>query len=87
MRSIRDLLSREGNPRVGEEFYQLWREYEAGETEEARAVKDIDKVEMIVQALEYEKGSNNGFDEMREGTANSYRCRFIRSRKEAGSVL
>jgi putative hydrolase of HD superfamily len=33
----------------------LWREYEAGETAEARLVKDLDRLEMLVQALEYEQ--------------------------------
>ena len=33
----------------------LWEEYEAGETQEAKLVKDFDKIEMIVQAGEYER--------------------------------
>ncbi|KAF8328401.1 HD domain-containing protein [Cantharellus anzutake] len=33
----------------------LWNEYEAGETAEARFVKDLDRVEMALQASEYEK--------------------------------
>ena len=36
------------------EIGELWREYESGETEEARLLKDIDKIEMVLQALEYE---------------------------------
>lgn len=32
-----------------------WREYEDGTTAEAQAVKDIDKLEMIIQAFEYER--------------------------------
>lgn len=31
-----------------------WREYEDGATPEARLVKDCDKVEMLLQAVEYE---------------------------------
>jgi putative hydrolase of HD superfamily len=41
--------------RVGDEIFDLWMDYESGSSEEARLVKEIDKFEMIVQALEYEK--------------------------------
>ncbi|KIJ65187.1 hypothetical protein HYDPIDRAFT_175205 [Hydnomerulius pinastri MD-312] len=33
----------------------LWKEYEDGETDEARFVKDLDRLEMALQAREYEK--------------------------------
>ena len=35
----------------------MWTEYEAGATEEAKLLKDLDKVEMVLQALEYEERS------------------------------
>lgn len=38
------------------EIKQLWYEYEDCTSEEARVVKDLDKLEMIVQADDYEKG-------------------------------
>ncbi|KAG8069991.1 hypothetical protein GUJ93_ZPchr0006g41654 [Zizania palustris] len=44
-----------GGPRA-EEISELWMEYEQNATLEAKVVKDFDKVEMILQALEYEKG-------------------------------
>jgi 5'-deoxynucleotidase YfbR-like HD superfamily hydrolase len=37
----------------------LWQEYEAGETPEARICKDLDKLEMILQAAEYETDGQN----------------------------
>jgi putative hydrolase of HD superfamily len=37
------------------EIVDLWHEYEEAKTPEALFVKDLDKFEMIVQALEYEK--------------------------------
>lgn len=43
--------------KIGRELYQLWREYEAQETAEAKAVKDLDKFDMIMQAYEYETDS------------------------------
>ncbi|VAI56128.1 unnamed protein product [Triticum turgidum subsp. durum] len=39
-----------------DEIRELWMEYENNATLEAKVVKDFDKVEMILQALEYEKG-------------------------------
>ena len=38
----------------GDEILSLWKEYEAGSTEEAKLLKDLDKIEMILQAQEYE---------------------------------
>lgn len=44
---------------MGEEnksyFVGLWLEYERCETYDAKIVKDLDKLEMIQQAYEYEK--------------------------------
>ncbi|KAL6221463.1 hypothetical protein ACLB2K_009214 [Fragaria x ananassa] len=39
-----------------EEIKELWEEYENNSSVEANLVKDFDKVEMILQALEYEMG-------------------------------
>jgi len=44
---------------VGAEILDLWKEYEAGATPEAKLVKDMDKLEMILQALEYETDGKN----------------------------
>jgi putative hydrolases of HD superfamily len=51
MEQIRNLV---GDP-LGEELFQLWREYEDQNTMEAIYCKDIDKFEMVVQAFEYEQ--------------------------------
>jgi len=51
MRSIQKVV---GDP-LGEELFELWREYEDQKTAEALLCKDIDKFEMVVQAYEYEK--------------------------------
>ena len=40
----------------GQEIFSLWNEYEEQSTPEATIVKQFDKFEMILQALEYEKG-------------------------------
>lgn len=44
---------------VGAEILDLWKEYEAGTSPEAKLVKDMDKLEMILQALEYETDGKN----------------------------
>ena len=61
----------------GEEVLALWEEYEAGESAEARLVKDMDKLEMIAQAQEYETSGNTGrggdLEEFFESTRGRYR--------------
>ncbi|MFC2174877.1 HD domain-containing protein [archaeon] len=37
------------------ELFELWKEYEANQTPEAKLVHDLDKVEMVLQALEYKQ--------------------------------
>ncbi len=39
-------------------YFRLWKEFQDGETEEARFVKDVDRLEMALQACEYESGRN-----------------------------
>eukprot|EP00948_MAST-09A_sp_MAST-9A-sp1_P003306 g3306.t1 len=39
---------------AGTEIYQLWDEYEKAQTPEAKFVKDMDKFDMELQAMEYE---------------------------------
>ena len=36
----------------------LWREYEDGETREAKFVKDLDRFELGLQGVEYERGES-----------------------------
>ncbi|XP_030523652.1 5'-deoxynucleotidase HDDC2 isoform X2 [Rhodamnia argentea] len=45
-----------GGESQAKEINELWMEYEANLSPEAKVVKDFDKVEMILQALEYENG-------------------------------
>jgi putative hydrolase of HD superfamily len=41
---------------------KLWHEFEAGETPEAQFAQDIDKIELLLQAVEYERESKNEKD-------------------------
>ena len=45
---------------VGDRFVELWNEYEAGETPEAKFVRQIEKLEMALQAAVYEKQGFQG---------------------------
>lgn len=56
MECIRDML---GPILGGETFLSLWQEYEAGQTYESKLLKDLDKIEMILQAQEYEVEGNH----------------------------
>uniref|UniRef100_A0A7N0T5W5 5'-deoxynucleotidase n=1 Tax=Kalanchoe fedtschenkoi TaxID=63787 RepID=A0A7N0T5W5_KALFE len=55
-----------------EEIQELWREYEDNASKEAKLVKDFDKVEMILQALEYEMEHGKVLDEFFQSTAGKF---------------
>ncbi len=56
-----------------ETFLAVWNEYQEGKTKEAKAVKQLDKIEMILQAKEYDK----------LGISSNSLKRLIKSAKEA----
>lgn len=58
--AITEMTSKLGSSLGGDDILALWNEYEGGITEEAKLVKDLDKLEMILQAQEYEKDGDNG---------------------------
>ena len=49
------LLSVVGKLPFGQEYVDLWEEFEAGDSPEARLVRQLDRLEMALQALVYEK--------------------------------
>ncbi len=55
-----------------EKYFLIWKEYQEGITKEAKAVRQIDKIEMALQAKEYEK----------LGLTNTSLDRFIKSAKD-----
>ncbi|KAH7651030.1 putative hydrolases of HD protein [Dioscorea alata] len=55
-----------------EEIKELWTEYENNSSPEANLVKDFDKVEMILQALEYEMAHGKILDEFFLSTAGKF---------------
>jgi putative hydrolases of HD superfamily len=46
-----------------DDYVELWAEYTNGASVEARLVKELDRVEMLVQALAYERSGNRGLAE------------------------
>jgi putative hydrolase of HD superfamily len=60
-------LEREGTKKIvsllpndlAKEIFSLWEDFEYGKSEEARLVKDLDKLEMCIQAREYSKKYRN----------------------------
>ncbi|KAI6680558.1 hypothetical protein NL676_034439 [Syzygium grande] len=57
---------------AAKEINELWMEYEANLSPEAKVVKDFDKVEMILQALEYENEQRKDLDEFFVSTAGKF---------------
>ncbi|XVE85986.1 hypothetical protein DITRI_Ditri17bG0135900 [Diplodiscus trichospermus] len=62
-----------------EEIQELWVEYENNASLEANLVKDFDKVEMILQALEYELEHGKVLDEFFLSTAGKFQTVIGRS--------
>ena len=56
MESIKLMLG--PNHPFGLEAESLWKEYASDSTPEANFVKDLDKLELIIQAVEYEHSKN-----------------------------
>lgn len=57
---IRETL---GTNPFGQELYDLWKEYTENSTPVAQFVKDLDKTELIIQVVEYEKVHKIDFSE------------------------
>lgn len=59
-------------PMIGNEWLNLWREYEDAKTTEAMVVKQLDKFDMIAQAFSYEKKYGLDLSEFFNCTVNSF---------------
>ena len=51
----------------GEEMLEIWEEYEQGETLESQFVHDVDKMELLLQMVEYERRYLDDDDDDEEG--------------------
>lgn len=55
---------------TADEYLALWEEYTRGGSPEARLVKALDHVEMLAQALAYERAGSRALDEFWDGDAS-----------------
>lgn len=60
-------------PGLQGEWHQLWAEYEQASTEEAKAVKQLDKFDMVAQALTYEEKYGLDLSEFFDSTADVFK--------------
>lgn len=72
MERIKGLLPEE----VGAELFELWAEYEAAETYEAKFVKAVDKIEAQMQHNEMDYAHWNDFDRKYAPTRLDNYCKF-----------
>jgi len=54
---------------AGDDYLALWEEYVRGSSSEARLVKALDRLEMLAQALAYERAGSRAMGEFFEGGA------------------
>ncbi|KAI8079877.1 HD domain-containing protein [Halteromyces radiatus] len=80
MNGFKQLL---GDTTMAQEIVNLWHEYEEGKTPEALFVKDLDKFEMIVQALEYEKSDKKSLESFFESTRGKFKHPAVKAWVEA----
>lgn len=57
-----DVLGRVAAAYPGHEIKKIWQEYEDSETLESKYVHDIDKVELLLQMMEYERQNEGNVD-------------------------
>ncbi|KAL1928208.1 hypothetical protein VTP01DRAFT_3124 [Rhizomucor pusillus] len=81
--AMRDFQRLLGDTPMAKEIVELWQEYEDAQTPEALLVKDLDKFEMIVQALEYEKSDGKKLEQFFESTRGKFRHPAVKAWAEA----
>lgn len=57
---------------IGEEYFLLWQEYEQRTSLEARIVKAADKLDLLLQAREYEKGGAQSLQEFWQNSETDF---------------
>ncbi|CAN1296190.1 5'-deoxynucleotidase HDDC2 [Linum perenne] len=77
--ALNEMCKMLGGGMRAEEIKELWYEYENNASVEANLVKDFDKVEMILQALEYETERGKVLDEFFISTAGKFQTELGKS--------
>jgi len=58
----KSLLGRVNGGMTGEELKKVWQEYEDSETLDSKFVHDVDKIELVLQMVEYERAHEKKMD-------------------------
>jgi putative hydrolase of HD superfamily len=69
------------------EYLGLWEEYARGRSREARLVKGIDRIEMLAQALAYERAGSRALGEFWEDAEDGWGDEFPILRELAAEIL
>jgi putative hydrolase of HD superfamily len=69
------------------EYLALWDEYAAGTSAEARLVKELDRIEMLAQALAYERAGSQMLAEFWAGAEHGWSDEFPLVRALAAELL
>ena len=69
------------------EYLELWDEYARGCSREARLVKGIDRIELLTQALAYERAGSRALGEFWEDTEDGWGDEFPILRELAAEIL
>jgi len=70
--ALRKIAAEVNNVHVEEEIVTLWLEYENSSSSEAVLAHQLDKLEMIMQANEYEEQQNIDLDDFFQSTRDSF---------------
>ena len=71
----------------GQAYLALWEEYEAGQSGEARLVRQLDRLEMALQALIYEQDGMGRLDEFFQSAGEGIQAEPIRALYELALQL
>jgi putative hydrolases of HD superfamily len=71
----------------GQEYLALWEEYEAGQSDEARLVRELDRLEMAFQALVYERDGLGNLEEFFQSASQAIRSSEVRDLFESAQNL
>lgn len=69
---MRKIVGDLGCSTIADEILSLWMEYEDGTSAEAAVARQLDKLEMIVQADEYERSQDTRLDSFFESTKDAF---------------
>jgi putative hydrolases of HD superfamily len=70
--ALRKIAADVNNVHVEEEIVTLWLEYENSSSPEAVLAHQLDKLEMILQANEYEESQNVNLEDFFQSTKDSF---------------